>query len=289
LGDKYFKLTVKDAAAGSNYLYTRYYRMSLKGSGADLIITHDQPIPEDATGGGTATTYTVTNTLTNVTTSNSTASIISGVSYSATLTAKSGYTLTGGTVKVTMGGTDITSSVYSNGKITITQVTGNIVITASAVVEQSTTNYTNLVPQATDLSNPGGSIFNGTGYMNGKYISTSAPYYNADSTTVTTGFIPYTANTQKPIYIKGVTYNTGSHDRLGYHDTNYAGVRSTPKFSDRTFTNCFTYTSLGTNYFMFTPKDAATIDSNLPRMSHIAFSFTGTGDNLIITIDEPIE
>jgi hypothetical protein len=169
-------------------------------------------------------------------------------------------------------------------------VTGNVVITASAVKVQDESTYTNLVPAALDLANPdSGAIFNGIGYMNGKYISTTSPYYNTDSATVTTGFITYTANTQKPIYVKGVTYNTGSHDRMGYYDTNYTGVRSTLKFSETIFTNCFTVTELGTQYFKITPKDASTIDTTLPRMKYIAFSFTGTGDNLIITIDEPIE
>ena len=281
LDDKYYKFTVISTNAGNNYLYNRYYRFSLKGSGKDLIITHDQPIPKD-------TGYSVTNSLTNVVSSNSATSIASGSAYISTLEADSGYTLTGGTVTVTMGGIDITSNVYNNGKINIASVTGNIVITASAKQEETGVTYTNLIPTATDLSNPGGTIFNGIGYMNGKYLSTAAPYYNTDSTTVTTGFIPYTANTQKPIYIKGVTYNTGSHDRFGYHDTNYTGVRSTPKFSDTAFKDCFSVTQLDTNYFMFTPKDTSTINNKFPRMTHIAFSFTGTGDNLIITIDEPI-
>jgi hypothetical protein len=191
-----------------------------------------------------------------------------------------------------MGGMDITSTVYNNGQITISSVTDNIVITGSAA--KAAASYTNLIPTALNLTNPdGGAIFNANstpGYMNGKYISTSSPYYNTDATTVTTGFIPYTKNIQKPIYIKGVTYATGSHNRMGYYDTNYpTGVRSTPKFSDAAFTSCFTVTQLGTNYFKFTPAAAATIESKFPRMKYIAFSFTGTGDNLIITIDEPIE
>lgn len=283
--DDYIKLTLNEN--GKNYLPTRYYRLTVKGSGADLIVTHDQPIPQDATGGGTVTYHTVTNNLTNVTSNNSATSVVSGSSYSATLTANTGYALD--TVTVTMGGTDVTSSVYSNGVINISSVTGAIVVTATATAE-SVSNYTNLVPTATTLSDPNsGTVFNGIGYMNGKYLSTSTPYYNTDATTVTTGFIPYTKDTQKPIYVKGVTYGTGSHDRFGYHDTNYTGVRSTPNFANTNFTSCFDYESLGEKYFKFTPKDASTINTKFPRMTHIAFSFTGTGDNLIITIGEPIE
>lgn len=74
--------------------------------------------------------YTVTNTLTQCTSNNSATKAVQGGSYSATITAKSGYELS--SVKVTMGGTDISASAVSGGKITISNVTGNIVITAVA-------------------------------------------------------------------------------------------------------------------------------------------------------------
>ena len=77
--------------------------------------------------------YTVTNTLTGCTTSNAAASAIEGSAYSATITASSGYTLTGATVSITMGGTDITSTAYNNGTISIASVTGNLIITVTAV------------------------------------------------------------------------------------------------------------------------------------------------------------
>ena len=77
------------------------------------------------------TTYTITNNLTNVVTNNSSTSVTKGNSYVATLTANSGYTLDN--VTVTMAGSDITSSCYSDGSINISNVTGNIIITASAI------------------------------------------------------------------------------------------------------------------------------------------------------------
>lgn len=89
--------------------------------------------------------YSITNNLTNVTTSNTAASVEGGSAYSAALTPASGYTL--GTVTVRMGGADITSTAYSNGKITIAKVTGDVVITASAkkapvVVDIASVGYT---------------------------------------------------------------------------------------------------------------------------------------------------
>ena len=88
------------------------------------------PIEIPAQGEDVPTIYDITNTLTNVTTSNSANSIEENASYTATLTAADGYTLD--TVTVTMGGADVTGTVYSNGTINIPNVTGNIVITATA-------------------------------------------------------------------------------------------------------------------------------------------------------------
>lgn len=78
------------------------------------------------------TTWAVTNTLSHCSTSNNSASVAKNGSYSATITAASGYTLTGASVSITMGGTDITASAYNNGTISIANVTGALVITISA-------------------------------------------------------------------------------------------------------------------------------------------------------------
>lgn len=80
-----------------------------------------------------ATTYTVKATLDHVTSDNSSINVTGA--YNAKLTADEGYKLTANDVKVKMGGQDITSSAFtvSNGKIAIGSVTGDIVITATAV------------------------------------------------------------------------------------------------------------------------------------------------------------
>ncbi len=85
----------------------------------------DTPVEPDAV------TYTITNNLTNVTTNNSSVSITEDASYSATLTEDDGYELD--TVTVTMGGTDVTATVYADGVVTIGAVSGDVVITATAV------------------------------------------------------------------------------------------------------------------------------------------------------------
>lgn len=86
------------------------------------------------------TEYSITNQLTNCTSSNSDTSITAKASYTATLTANEDYELS--IVTVIMGGTDITSTCYNTDthSINITSVTGNIVITANAN-EVSNVNY----------------------------------------------------------------------------------------------------------------------------------------------------
>lgn len=89
-------------------------------------------------GGDELQTYTITNTLSGVTNSNTAASAETGSTYTAILTAENGYILPnsdmGGTIIITMGGDDITSSVYTytTGAISISPVTGNIVISVNA-------------------------------------------------------------------------------------------------------------------------------------------------------------
>ncbi|WP_432627262.1 Ig-like domain-containing protein [Brotaphodocola sp.] len=77
--------------------------------------------------------YTVTNALSNVINSSSATSVREGSVYGAVLTPVEGYTM--GSVKITMGDEDITSTAYtaSSGAIRISAVTGNIVITATAM------------------------------------------------------------------------------------------------------------------------------------------------------------
>lgn len=78
----------------------------------------------------TVPTYTITNTLSNVSNSNAAVSIDQYGQYSATLTADTGYAISA--VTLTMGGVNYTADYYANGAINIPIVTGNIVITATA-------------------------------------------------------------------------------------------------------------------------------------------------------------
>lgn len=75
--------------------------------------------------------YTITYNLTNVTSSNNTTLIAENSSYTATLSI-SGNDYEMSVCTITMGGTDVTSTVLSGNDILIQSVTGNVVITATA-------------------------------------------------------------------------------------------------------------------------------------------------------------
>ena len=82
------------------------------------------------TVGEVAVYYSIARTLTACTSNKSATNIEEGTSWTETITANDGFELSN--VTVTMGGVNVTSSVYSNGVITILEVTGDIVITATA-------------------------------------------------------------------------------------------------------------------------------------------------------------
>lgn len=76
--------------------------------------------------------FNVTQNLTNVTSSFTDTTVDNGDSLTATLTAATGYTLSDSNITVKMGGTDISSTAVSSGVVTISSVTGTVVITATA-------------------------------------------------------------------------------------------------------------------------------------------------------------
>ena len=88
------------------------------------------------------TKYIITNNLSHARNSNTATSIEENSPYNATITADSNYRIKN--VTVTMYGTDITNEVYSNGRITIDRVIGNIVITVTTEYVSSGEDTSNL-------------------------------------------------------------------------------------------------------------------------------------------------
>ena len=134
-------------------------------------------------------TFTILNTLVNVTNSNGATSIASGSAYSATLSVESGYTW--GTVTITMGGTDITSTAYNSSthEISIASVTGDLVIVASATAPVTTYTITNALSHVSN-SNTSASVQANSSYSGTLTADTD---YEIDSVTVTMGNVDITS------------------------------------------------------------------------------------------------
>lgn len=164
-----------------------------------------------------AQTYSVTNNLTNCTTNNSATQIGINESYTATITANSGYKLDGATVSVKMAGTDITSTAYSNGVISIPTVTGVIVIQIAAAEIPS---YTNQIPISKDAS---GNVFEGTGYKEGYRLNSSGAE-TAMSGYVVTGFMPFALGQQ--ILFDKFSGSESSNGGLCFYDSNHTFIAS---------------------------------------------------------------
>lgn len=145
-------------------------------------------ITDEGTDGGeepdTPTTYTITRNLTDCTSSSGVTSISEGSVHTETITANSGYTLTGATVSVIMDGSDITSS-YSNGVINISSVTGNIVITVSATQETTEPDNPEVTLTSISATYTGGDVTVGTSVNDLTGITVTATYSDGSTTNVT--------------------------------------------------------------------------------------------------------
>ena len=89
--------------------------------------------------------YDIAYNLNNATLSNNITTISEGTQYTTTITPTDGYSIAN--VTVTMGGEDITSTVYTNGVITIPSVTGDIeiiVVAEEIVIYNIAYNLTNV-------------------------------------------------------------------------------------------------------------------------------------------------
>lgn len=124
----------------------------------------------------------VAKNLTECLSSNTRAAVIDGQSYVTTLTANSGFAIN--SVTITMGGVDV-STYYKDGIISIPEVTGDIVITATAVAQGPA--YTNQLVNAIDMS--GNAIGKTAMYTNKRYNSSSGAPVDYTGTLIT-GLIP---------------------------------------------------------------------------------------------------
>lgn len=189
------------------------------------------------------------------------------------------------------------------GTATITAKTADgFTATYTLTVEAVQVNYTNLVPTAQAINST--APYNGTGYCDGKYLSSDSPFEGTDTATVLTGYIPYTipsTGVPKTIYIKGAAWEAISHCRMYFFVENKNSICG-PWISgngsgNQVLSKSFTVETLGDNYIKLTPivSDSGTnsmlvqITATSVNARFVRFSLKGTGANLIITLDEPIE
>lgn len=233
----------------------------------------------DRTIGYAATVYhSITNTLTNATTSNDAVAAEDGTAYSATITAADGYTMS--SVTVAMGGTDITSTAYNSdtGVVSIAAVTGDVVITAKAAKVVS---YHNLVPKAVDSSGASAP------YTDGQMLSSSGATSEDNHLTVT-GFIPFDGGAVHVYRIggEGITWNEYGA-RLAWYNADFTLKGSV-----------LSYNQLDKSIYYPTKIDdpnaavAFSTDANVAPPHGAAYfrvSAKGKGENLVVTLDEKIE
>lgn len=223
--------------------------------------------------------YTVTNTLIGCTSSNAATTVTEGDTYYATITANNGYVLDGATVMVKMGGTEVTALYYADGVISIPDVSGNIEITITAAVYVPS--YTNVLPLAVDPSTKSG-VWDGKGYRNGAYASSSKPFYGTDAACWCTGAIA--VQPSDVIYVKGATLEGSGHERLGAFSGATGGCYWCKQYT--ALSGMANVTKLGDKYYKIELDQSY---ANYAYIGYIMFSAQGIGDNVIITKNEEIE
>ena len=170
------------------------------------------------------TYVTITNTLVNCSSSNAATSAVKGDSYSATLTAASGYSFVGATIQITMGGTDITSTALNENEISIVNVTGDIAIVANFAVITQLATPSNVALSGDSLS--WSAVTNATSYgiyANGA-LKTTTTSTSFDMSTLTFGAQDDYAITVTAI-ANGYTESNPSSESITY---TYAGSTVDP-------------------------------------------------------------
>lgn len=261
----YTKLTLTTFSDLSGYAYIRICCGNIT---PESILTINEEIKYvDEVGTVYRIQYNLTNTISTI----NSAVVFENEPYSTRMAAKSGYTLE--SVVVTMGGVDITSSVYDGDTISISKVTGDIVITATSTADSVIT-YVNQLPISVGTD---GTIFNGKGYKENTYISSGNE--GTKSGSFTSGFIPCKGN--DTVYFKNVGMQTGQDGhRVAWYDSNKTYL-TMHKTNNTAFTG-FTYGADGNIATLKVP-------ANVTGLAFIRFCGSYIGEDSIVTVNQPIE
>lgn len=209
----------------------------ISGKVTGKILTLDNKkytLSEDDNGNITAAIikFSITNKLTNVSNSNSAIQIDYGNSYSATITANSGYGIT--SISITMGGVDITSTAFNNNEINISKVTGDLIISISATETLTISNIANI----TQTPNTEFYIEYTTNIAVAKHeVSWDGGNVFYDKTT--------------DVVANGASYKF-KHDNKGSAGTYKMAIRVTTSSGETVTSNVFTVTLIDNNQLVFT-------------------------------------
>ena len=223
---------------------------------------------------GAIVTYTIKQNLTGVTSDNTKTTVREGESLTVTITANAGYALSD--VKVIMGGTDITSSVVKGGVITIPAVTGNVVITAVA----AEVNYTN-------LAKPGDENWKTNIRVNSGNVEVAAEGW------ITTNYIAASAG--DTIYIKNLdvksALNGSNNGRVvPYANSGDATALGTINPNAANYSEQFATDENGvTSYVLCESSNGQIAAYASLTCFRLVGQLTGTAEDVIITVNEPIE
>lgn len=227
--------------------------------------------------------HSVTPVLTDCTSSNKRPYVIDGQSYVTTITANDGYDMS--SVAITMGGVDV-STYYKDGTISIPTVTGDIVITATAVAQGLA--YTNQIPISTDAD---GSIYGTDGYALNTRINSSGVVTTA-SGYLTTGFIPCVVGNTLRLNKFVTSLDTyGGNAKVLFYDSSRTKKAGT---NANKFGSAYGY-SQGTTLTFTIPSTIYSTDDgadvSLADAAYVRFAIGGyndEADSVICTINEEL-
>jgi hypothetical protein len=224
--------------------------------------------------------YSITNNLTNCTTNNTALQVIEGESYSATISANSGYELK--SVTVTMGGSPVS---VSGGIINIPNVTGDIVITA--VAEKTVVTPTNLLPLSVDANGNDYKGDNGEdGYRTGYKLSTSSGTEKANTSNpaCVSGYFSIN-NSTDTIRIKNIAVGSvATISNIGFYKTDKTYIRGVPGAAGFMGDNV---SADENGVYTFSPKKWLN-DTETTDIGFFRFSCAEITDETIVTVNEEI-
>lgn len=221
--------------------------------------------------------YTITNNLSNATTSNNATSVNENTSYSATISANKNYELD--SITVTMGGIDITSTSVSGNAISISNVTGNIVITVTTKVQLTKTVAYSKASQTFNFTSSLKAIQIDTGTQATTSTFTELPialeqgkkyYIRCESLKYADGTDVNIANDK--IYVTGIPYN-GSTQVKNKMVKDYSNIVGTDVLMTQDTGAIITSDSQVTRIAQLMLK----VSSSSPKVSSLPFSVTMTG------------